>query len=197
MLTYGNSIANKIEIIFSHSALGVGWDNPNIFNIATLNNSFSEIKKRQEIGRGLRICVNKDGLRVYDNVDVADEERINQLTVIPNETYETFVTQYQEEIKEIYGTNSSAARITHTHKGKPQNEIHFKRNQNEAVNQAFKHMWRTLTKKTSFSVVFDEEALIKKSKEALNTIDIADYQAEVTSRFLDIINEEIFRKNHT
>jgi len=197
LLTYGNSIANKIEIIFSHSALGVGWDNPNIFNIATLNNSFSEIKKRQEIGRGLRICVNKDGLRVYDNVDVADEERINQLTVIPNETYETFVTQYQEEIKEIYGTNSSAARITHTHKGKPQNEIHFKRNQNEAVNQAFKHMWRTLTKKTSFSVVFDEEALIKKSKEALNTIDIADYQAEVTSRFLDIINEEIFRKNHT
>ncbi|HKJ78401.1 MAG TPA: hypothetical protein VKA10_02655, partial [Prolixibacteraceae bacterium] len=58
LLNYGNETANRIEFIFSHSALGVGWDNPNIFNIATLSNSYSEIKKRQEIGRGLRICVN-------------------------------------------------------------------------------------------------------------------------------------------
>ncbi len=49
-------IGNPVEFIFSHFALGVGWDNPNIFNIATLNQSYSEIKKRQEIGRGLRIC---------------------------------------------------------------------------------------------------------------------------------------------
>lgn len=189
LLTYGDSVANKIEFIFSHSALGVGWDNPNIFNIATLNNSYSEIKKRQEIGRGLRICVNQNGERVYDSLEITDEERINQLTVIPNETYETFVTQYQEEIKETYGTTSAGAGMTHTHKGKPQNQVSFKRNQNETVNQAFKRFWKALAKKTSFSVAFDEGALVTRSKEALNAIKIADYQAEVTSRSIGEISE--------
>ena len=105
-----------VQFIFSHSALGVGWDNPNVFNIATLNTAYSEIRKRQEIGRGLRICVNQDGHRIYDALNVEDTERINQLTVIPNETYETFVTQYQEEIKEVYGTTKAGAGLTHTHK---------------------------------------------------------------------------------
>lgn len=189
LLSYGDSVANKIEFIFSHSALGVGWDNPNIFNIATLNNSYSEIKKRQEIGRGLRIAVNQDGRRVYDGLDVAEDERINQLTVIPNETYETFVTQYQEEIKEVYGTTHAGAGMSHTHKGKPQNEVHFKRNQNETINQAFKRFWQALAKKTNFSVAFDEQALIDRSIEALNAISIADYQAEVSSRTIGDISE--------
>lgn len=189
LLSYGESVANKIEFIFSHSALGVGWDNPNIFNIATLNNSYSEIKKRQEIGRGLRIAVNQDGQRVYDALDVAEDERINQLTVIPNETYETFVTQYQEEIKEVYGTTHAGAGMSHTHKGKPQNEVHFKRNQNETINQAFRRFWKALAKKTHFSVAFDEQALIARSIEALNAISIADYQAEVSSRTIGDISE--------
>ena len=128
LLNYGTEVANKIEFIFSHSALGVGWDNPNIFNIATLNTSYSEIKKRQEIGRGLRISVNSNGERVYDKLDVEDDHRINQLTVIPNESYETFVTQYQEEIKEIYGSPNAGAGMSHSHKGKPVNQVRFKRN---------------------------------------------------------------------
>jgi type III restriction enzyme len=190
LLTYGDSVANRIEFIFSHSALGVGWDNPNIFNIATLSNSYSEIKKRQEIGRGLRICVNSDGNRVYDKLNVADDERINQLTVIPNETYETFVTQYQEEIKEVYGTSKAGAGMTHTHKGKPQNEVHFKRNKNDNLNKAFKRFWSALAKKTNYTVGFDEEALIERSKEALNNINIADYEAEVSSRSIGTITED-------
>ena len=84
-------INNPVQFIFSHSALGVGWDNPNIFNIATLNASYSEVRKRQEIGRGLRICVNQAGERVYGN-------DINELTIVPNESYESFVAQYQQEI---------------------------------------------------------------------------------------------------
>ena len=188
LLNYGDSVANKIEFIFSHSALGVGWDNPNIFNIATLSNSYSEIKKRQEIGRGLRICVDNKGDRIYDKLDVSDAERINQLTVIPNETYETFVTQYQEEIKEVYGTQTAGAGMTHTHKGKPQNEVRFKRNEN--INKAFKRFWAALAKKTNYTVAFDEEALIERSREALNQIDIADYMAEVNSRSISAISEE-------
>ncbi len=84
------SFESSIEFIFSHSALGVGWDNPNVFGIATLNESYSENKKRQEIGRGLRICVNQRGERVYDNDETPEEEQINHLTIVPNETYETF-----------------------------------------------------------------------------------------------------------
>ena len=101
------SLDNPVEFIFSHSALGVGWDNPNVFNIATLNQSYSEIKKRQEIGRGLRICVNQDGQRVYDKLDTREGQETNLLTVIPNETYETFVSQYQSEIAEIYGSSEA------------------------------------------------------------------------------------------
>ncbi|PRX39668.1 restriction endonuclease [Salegentibacter salegens] len=189
LLNYGDTVANKIEFVFSHSALGVGWDNPNIFNIATLSNSYSEIKKRQEIGRGLRICVNDKGNRVYDKPDVSDADRINQLTVIPNETYETFVTQYQEEIKEVYGTQTAGAGMTHSHKGRPQNEVRFKRNDNDSVNKAFKRFWSALAKKTNYTVAFDEEALIERSREALNQIDIADYVAEVTSRSISSITE--------
>ena len=190
LLSYGDSVSNKIEFIFSHSALGVGWDNPNIFNIATLSNSFSEIKKRQEIGRGLRICVDADGERIYDKLNVNDTERINQLTVIPNETYETFVTQYQEEIKEVYGTSDAAAGITHTHKGQRQNKVYFKRSENEAINKAFIRFWGALAKKTDYTVSFDETSLIKRCKEALNNIEIAYYIAEVSSRTIGSITEE-------
>lgn len=190
LLNYGDKVANKIEFIFSHSALGVGWDNPNIFNIATLNTSYSEIKKRQEIGRGLRISVNADGKRVYDKLDVADEERVNQLTVIPNESYETFVTQYQEEIKEVYGTPNAAAGMTHTHKGKAQNKVTFKRNKSTSINDAFKRFWKSLSKKTDYSISFDEAALIARSIAALDAISIADYEVEVTSRTIGSITED-------
>ena len=190
LVSYGESVSNKIEFIFSHSALGVGWDNPNIFNIATLSNSFSEIKKRQEIGRGLRICVDTNGQRIYDKLNVSDDERINQLTVIPNETYETFVTQYQEEIKEVYGDSGAGAGMTHTHKGEKQNEVHFKRSENDTINKAFKRFWNALAKKTNYTVGFDEASLIKRSKAALNTIEIADYAAEVSSRTIGSISEK-------
>lgn len=184
------AITNPVQFIFSHSALGVGWDNPNVFNIATLNTAYSEIRKRQEIGRGLRICVNQDGQRIYDALNVEDTERINQLTVIPNETYETFVTQYQEEIKEVYGTTKAGAGLTHTHKGKPQNEVHFKRNTSEPINAAFKRFWKSLAKKTDYLISFNEENLIEKSIEEINKINIADYVAEVSSRSIGEITEE-------
>ena len=77
------SFASPLRFIFSHSALKEGWDNPNVFQICTLNETHSAIKKRQEIGRGLRLAVNQNGERVRD-------ESVNVLTVIPNESYESF-----------------------------------------------------------------------------------------------------------
>ena len=183
------TIGNPVEFVFSHSALGVGWDNPNVFNIATLNTAYSEIRKRQEIGRGLRICVNQQGQRVYDPVQTEDTERINQLTVIPNETYETFVAQYQQEIKDIYGTTSAGAGMFHTHKGEPQNVVNFKRNTNETIDHAFRRFWKTLAKKTDYTVAFDEEKIIAKAIEQISQIEIADYVAEVSNRSIGAITE--------
>ena len=85
-----------LMFIFSHSALREGWDNPNVFQICTLNETASVIKKRQEIGRGLRIAVNQDGERVY-GFDV------NTLTVMANEAYEEFAEKLQKEIEEDGG----------------------------------------------------------------------------------------------
>lgn len=90
------SFETKLKFIFSHSALKEGWDNPNVFQICTLNETASVIKKRQEIGRGLRLAVNQDGERVQ-GFDV------NTLTVMANESYEDFVSQLQREIEEEEG----------------------------------------------------------------------------------------------
>lgn len=103
------AIDNPVEFIFSHSALGVGWDNPNIFNIATLNQSYSDTKKRQELGRGLRICRNQLGQRVYDADGTKEGEEINILTIVPNETYETFAAQYQQQLPRFTAQSLLAA----------------------------------------------------------------------------------------
>ena len=87
------SLEEPLQFIFSHSALREGWDNPNVFQICTLNESKSELKKRQEIGRGLRLPVDSKGVRVQD-------KRINVLTVVANETYEEFSEALQREIQE-------------------------------------------------------------------------------------------------
>jgi len=184
------TLSNPVQFVFSHSALGVGWDNPNVFNIATLNSTYSEIKKRQEIGRGLRICVNQDGQRVYDDPNIEESERINQLTVIPNETYETFVTQYQEEIKSVYGTSSAGAGMSHTHKGVSADEVTFKRNTSSEVDKAFRKYWTALARKTEYSMSFDEDNLIRESADRINQITIPDFIIEASSFLINAITEE-------
>ena len=87
------SFDTKLRFIFSHSALKEGWDNPNVFQICTLNETKSESKKRQEIGRGLRLAVNQNGERVYGF-------NVNTLTVMANESYEKFAESLQKEYEE-------------------------------------------------------------------------------------------------
>ena len=101
-----------LRFIFSHSALREGWDNPNVFQICTLNETRSAVKKRQEIGRGLRLPVNQFGQRVFD-------ESVNKLFVMANESYEDFAralqTEYEEECGVTFGKVpiTALARITH------------------------------------------------------------------------------------
>ncbi len=90
------SFDSSLKFIFSHSALREGWDNPNVFQICTLNETASVIKKRQEIGRGLRIAVNQQGERVSG-------QNVNRLTVMANESYEQFASQLQAEIEQDTG----------------------------------------------------------------------------------------------
>jgi type III restriction enzyme len=88
------------RFIFSHSALREGWDNPNVFQICTLKHSQSEISKRQEIGRGLRICVNSQGERMDASVLDSDFFDVNKLTVVASESYDSFAKALQNEIVE-------------------------------------------------------------------------------------------------
>lgn len=90
------SFDTPLSFIFSHSALREGWDNPNVFQICTLNETQSTTKKRQEIGRGLRLCVNQDGERIYD-------KNINILTVMANGSYGDFARNLQKDIEDETG----------------------------------------------------------------------------------------------
>lgn len=90
------SLDEPLRFIFSHSALREGWDNPNVFQICTLNETKSVTKKRQEIGRGLRLPVNQNGERVFD-------ENVNKLLVVANESYEDFAKSLQTEYEQDCG----------------------------------------------------------------------------------------------
>jgi len=91
---------SPVRFIFSHSALREGWDNPNVFQICTLKSSSSEIRKRQEVGRGMRLSVNQDGERMDAGVLGNDVQNVNVLTVIASESYESFAKGLQSEIAE-------------------------------------------------------------------------------------------------
>lgn len=93
-----NPKRSPVRFIFSHSALREGWDNPNVFQICTLKQSSSDVRKRQEVGRGLRLCVNQDGERMDANVLGNDVHKVNVLTVIASESYDSFAKGLQSEI---------------------------------------------------------------------------------------------------
>lgn len=99
------STAEPLRFIFSHSALREGWDNPNVFQICTLNESKSAMKKRQEIGRGLRLPVDQNGVRIFD-------DSINKLYVMANESYDDFARALQTEYEEDCGVTFGKVPIT-------------------------------------------------------------------------------------
>ena len=97
------SFDEPTRFIFSHSALKEGWDNPNVFQICTLKDSDNQTKKRQEVGRGMRLCVNDKGERQDESVLHGGVFEVNELTVIASESYNTFASKLQTEIAEAVG----------------------------------------------------------------------------------------------
>lgn len=136
--------------IFAHSALKEGWDNPNVFQICTLNQTVSEFKKRQEIGRGLRLCVDS-------NLERQSDPSINILTVIANESYESFVNQLQKEYREAGETEIP----------KPQNADHNLATRNADVfsKKEFKQFMSHLFQKTTYKITFNKEDFVRECLE--------------------------------
>ena len=143
------SIEEPLRFIFSHSALREGWDNPNVFQICTLNESRSDLKKRQEIGRGLRLPVDKHGQRVFDH-------NVNILTVTANESYEDFAKSLQTEIEQDCGINFQG-RIKNK---RDRQKITLKKSYQLDPN--FKDLWDRIKHQTRYQVSYDTQNLIDK-----------------------------------
>jgi type III restriction enzyme len=153
------STDEPLRFIFSHSALREGWDNPNVFQICTLNETHSELKKRQEIGRGLRLAVNQEGDRIQDI-------NINRLTVIANESYEDFAKQLQTEIEEDCGV---------TFKGRIKNKrkrATVKYRKGFELDEKFKDIWDRIKYQTAYRVEYDTPELIRKAAKAVELMPV-------------------------
>ena len=107
------SFEEPTRFIFSHSALREGWDNPNVFQICTLRHANSNTAKRQEVGRGLRICVDQQGVRMDKELLGDAVHDINRLTVIANESYSTFADALQKETREALRERPSVANVAY------------------------------------------------------------------------------------
>ncbi|MEO5909530.1 MAG: DEAD/DEAH box helicase family protein [Pelobium sp.] len=151
------NLDNSLRFIFSHSALREGWDNPNVFQICTLNETKSDIKKRQEIGRGLRLAVDQTGKRIYD-------QNINRLTVIANESYDDFAKALQKEIEEDCGVEFKG-RIK-----KAQDRTAIKYRKGFEADPQFLEIWEKLRKRTTYRVNYQTQELITLAAKALKDL---------------------------
>ncbi len=146
---------NPLRFVFSHTALREGWDNPNVFQICTLNETKSEMKKRQEIGRGLRLAVNQDGVRVRD-------KNINRLTVIANESYNDFAKALQTELHDDCGVDFTG-RIKPQRDRKP---VKFRKG--FEADPLFLEIWDRIKAKTTYRVNYSTADLIRNAAKVVN-----------------------------
>ncbi len=153
------SLDEPVQFIFAHSALKEGWDNPNVFQICTLKQTISEVSRRQEIGRGLRICVNQDGLRVFG-------DDVNVLTVVANESYSSYAAGLQSD----YVKDNQQA------PPKPTDARRTPATRNDAIFRStdFAHFWDKFSRHLQYHVHIDTPALIQEAVEKLNNTPIPD-----------------------
>jgi type III restriction enzyme len=181
-------LSEPLAFIFSHSALREGWDNPNVFQICTLAESSSDIKKRQEIGRGLRLCVNKDGERVRDRA-------VNRLTVIANESYEDFANQLQTEMLEA----GVKFRREMVHNERDTVTIRLKKGYD--TDSRFLELWKKIRTRTRYRVNYSTVELINKAairiKEKMPLIErpkVALTRADISISATGVIGTETGRR---
>ena len=166
--------------IFSHSALREGWDSPNVFQICTLNQTVSEMKKRQEIGRGIRLAVDQTGSRIY-------EEKVNVLTVIANESYTHYVERLQTETREEYGD-----RILPPPPANARKRAVAKLRKEYTLKPEFKKLWEKIKHKTRYAVTVNTDNLINDVVEALDKAEIRPPRIAITKALIQPDDEEIY-----
>ena len=143
------SLDEPLRFIFSHSALREGWDNPNVFQICTLNETKSELKKRQEIGRGLRLPVDESGERCGDS-------SVNKLTVIANESYEQFARELQTEIEDECGVKFGGRIANKREQGR-------RLKKDWRLDPSFVELWERIKHKTRYSVTYSTDKLVARA----------------------------------
>ncbi len=169
------SVDNEVEFIFAHTSLGIGWDNPNIFNICFLRNIASEDNKKQYVGRGLRLCVNQKGKRIFENQNILDQERLNNLTIIGNLQYETFCSDYQKESN--WESSKKESNIKNA-KERKEKIIKIKQDKKELA----KELWKRLQPKTKYYIEFkDREKLYNDIAKKLEKISIEQKSITITA----------------
>lgn len=172
------SMDEPLRFIFSHSALREGWDNPNVFQICTLNETQSEIKKRQEIGRGLRLPVNQDGQRIFD-------DNINKLTVIANERYEDFAKKLQTEIEDECNVDFGG-RIKNKRR-----EVRVRLTKAYKLSEDFKELWDKIKHKTRYQVEYKTDDLVEMAGDELSKVDITTPKIVSLKAKLNITSEGV------
>ncbi len=154
------SFSEPVCFIFSHSALKEGWDNPNIFQICTLRETNSLMKKRQEIGRGLRLPVDINGDRIFDT-------SINILTVVANESYQEYVGKLQQEFNE-----SGYAESPETGNAR-EKKVPLRISNKYIIDEDFKKLWEKISKRTKYNLELKTEALVKSAADVIDKRDIS------------------------
>lgn len=155
------SFDEPTSFVFSHSALREGWDNPNVSQICTLNQTKSETKKRQEVGRGMRLVVNQQGDRVTD-------DRVNVLTVVANESYDLFVAALQAEMEDAFGKEGAAPKPVNARQKQVARRIPL-----DEFPEEFTNLWDKIKLKTRYQVTIDSTKLVADVITALDKTKIA------------------------
>jgi type III restriction enzyme len=201
----------QVAFIFSHSALREGWDNPNVFQICTLNQTVSLMRKRQEVGRGIRLAVQQSGLRVHD-------DQVNILTVVANESYRRYVENYQseiaaeyrEEIEARYGkpigdlTDAERRKIEAEYgegilppPPRKKGERKARLTKSAKLHEEFKGLWERIKHKTRYAVKLDTEALLQEIVPEIDRAEIAPPRITITKAQVRAGDDGIFEAMQT
>ncbi len=196
----------QVCFIFSHSALREGWDNPNVFQICTLNQTASLTKKRQEVGRGVRLAVDQSGDRIHD-------PSVNVLVVIANESYKQYVEtlqdeiafEYRAEIEARYGKSISELSAMERRKVEHEygegilpppprktGERRAKLRKARALSEEFKALWERIKHRTRYAVQIDTAKLIAEVVPAIEAADVPPPRITITRAQVSVSDAGVF-----
>lgn len=175
------SFDEPVAFIFSHSALREGWDNPNVFQICTLNQAVSSMRRRQEIGRGIRLCVDTQGRRVFDRWP-------NILTVVANESYEDYAAGLQREYAEEGLEGRAPEKAPTDPKERPRGTYRRSKRLEDPV---FVQLWDRIKYQTRYRLTVDSARLIKDVVDSLDQEKVALPSIEVTKADLEFDGERL------